>query len=61
MRNGTDVQDVARILAKMQHRVKRNPSRNKVFESMEIPMNPGGLPHPPVDSLEVLVAKKLHA
>jgi hypothetical protein len=60
MRNGTDVQDVAAILAKMQHRVKRNPSRNKVFESAEIPMNPAGLPHPPRDSFRGLVAKKLH-
>ncbi|HEY2396776.1 MAG TPA: hypothetical protein VGH81_12495 [Rudaea sp.] len=58
MRNGKDVQDAGRILAKMQHHVKRNPSRNKVFESAEIPMNPAGLLHPSGTCFRVLVVKK---
>jgi len=44
----------------MQHRVKRNPSRNKVFESMEISLNPAGQCAPAGDLFRVLVVKKSH-
>jgi len=59
MRNGTDF-DVDGILAKMRHGVKRNPSRNKAFEGMEIPMNPAVFGPAGRALSEAGVVKKLH-